>query len=221
MLLPVSLTEWLDENHLAWFVCDAVDQMDLSAFYGDYRTDGWGRAAHEPSMMVALMLYAYCIGVRSSRAIEKACGSDVAFRVITANQVPDHTTIARFRSCHHEALAAVFTASLRLCAQAGLVNVGRVALDGTKMGCPAALEANRTKEHLDTEVGKMLAEADAADAAEDASFGVEATGEGPRLSCVAPRLAGRGSSRPKRSLMPLMSRPKRPIRTSWRLGRPR
>jgi transposase len=114
-------------------------------FYGDYRTDGWGRAAHEPSMMVALMLYAYCIGVRSSRAIEKACGSDVAFRVITANQVPDHTTIARFRSRRHEALAAVFTASLRLCAQAGLVNVGRVALEGTKMGCPAALEANRTK----------------------------------------------------------------------------
>lgn len=179
LLLPVSLTEWLDENHLAWFVCDAVDQMDLSAFYADYRADGWGRAAHEPSMMVALMLYAYCIGVRSSRAIEKACGSDVAFRVITANQVPDHTTIARFRCRHHEALAAVFTASLRLCAQAGLVNVGRVAVDGTKIGCPAALESNRTREHIDAEVAKMLAEADEADAAEDALFGAEATGTEP------------------------------------------
>ncbi|MGH3847378.1 MAG: transposase, partial [Pseudonocardiaceae bacterium] len=94
-------------------------------------------------------------------------------------QVPDHTTIARFRSRHHKALAAVFTASLRLCAQAGLVNVGRVAVDGTKIGCPAALEANKTKKHIDAEVAKMLAEADTADAAEDALFGAEATGDEP------------------------------------------
>jgi transposase len=179
LLLPVSLTEWLDEDHLVWFVLGAVAQMDLSRFYASYRSDGWGRAANEPSMMVALLLYAYCLGVRSSRAIEKACGHDVAFRVLTANQVPDHTTIARFRVRHEKALAAVLGASPRLCAQAGMVNVGRVALDGTKMGCPAALSANKTKDHIDAAVEVMLAEAAAADAEKDATPGIGVRGDEP------------------------------------------
>ena len=89
-LLPPSLLDWLPEDHLAWFVLDAVAEMDLDAFYARYRTDGWGGAAHEPSTMVALLLYAYCQGVRSSRQIERACHVDVAFRVIAANQTPDH-----------------------------------------------------------------------------------------------------------------------------------
>jgi transposase len=94
LLLPPSLREWLPEEHLAWFVVDAVAEMDLAAFHGSYRDDGWGRAAHDPAMMVALFVYAYAIGVRSSRAIERRCHDDVAFRVITANQAPDHATIA-------------------------------------------------------------------------------------------------------------------------------
>ena len=95
-LLPPDGREWLPEGHLAWFLIDAVEQMDLAAFYAAYRVDGHGRAALEPTMMVALLLYAYARGIRSSRTIERACGEDVAFRVIAAHQVPDHTTIARF-----------------------------------------------------------------------------------------------------------------------------
>lgn len=96
-LLPPSLEEWLPEGDLVWFVLDATAQMDLKAFYRRYRTDGQGNTAYEPTMMVSLLLYAYCIGVRSSRKIERKCTRDIAFRVVAANQVPDHSTIARFR----------------------------------------------------------------------------------------------------------------------------
>src|SRR3954466_12231863 len=131
LLLPPSLREWLPDNHLAWFVLDAVEAMDLGQFYLAYRADGHGRAAHDPSMMVALLLYAYAVGERSSRGIERRCQEDVAFRVIAANQIPDHATIARFRARHEKALAAIFTQVLALCARAGLVSVGVVALDGS------------------------------------------------------------------------------------------
>jgi transposase len=128
LLLPPSLSEWLDENHLAWFVLDAVAELDLGAFYASYRRDGWGAAAHDPEMMVALLVYAYAIGERSSRAIERRCREDVAFRVITANQAPDHATISRFRVRHEAALGELFTQVLGLCADAGLVSVGVIAL---------------------------------------------------------------------------------------------
>src|SRR3954454_18622512 len=95
LLLPPSLREWLPEEHLAWFVLDAVGELDLGAFYAAYREDGSGRAAHDPAMMVALVVYAYATGVRSSRTIERRCQAVVAFRVITANRSPDHATIAR------------------------------------------------------------------------------------------------------------------------------
>src|ERR687889_2550553 len=94
-LMPPDVREWLPESHLAWFVIDAVEEMDLAAFYASYRADGHGRAAHDPGMMVALLVYAYARGQRSSRVIERACVEDIAFRVIAANQVPDHATIAR------------------------------------------------------------------------------------------------------------------------------
>src|SRR5215212_7948335 len=129
LLLPPSLREWLPEGHLAWFVLDAVAEMDLAAFVASYRDDGWGRAAHDPAMMVALFVYAYAIGVRSSRAIERRC-CDVAFRVITANRAPDHATIARFRVRHEAAIAGLFGEVLALCARSGLVRVGVVAVDG-------------------------------------------------------------------------------------------
>ena len=168
LLLPPSLREWLAEGHLAWFVIDAVGEMDLAAFYAVYRADGHGRAAHDPAMMVALLLYAYAVGERSSRRIERRCVEDVATRVICANQAPDHTTIARFRQRHEAALAELFGAVLALCAEAGLVNVGLIAIDGTKVHANASQHANRDYEQLAREI---LEEADAVDAAEDERFG--------------------------------------------------
>jgi transposase len=168
LLLPPSLRDWLPEGHLAWFVIDAVAAFDLSEFYAAYRADGHGRPAHDPAMMVALLLYGYAIGERSSRRLERRCVEDVATRVICANQAPDHTTIARFRQRHETALAELFGEVLALCAEAGLVRVGVVAVDGTKVAANAAPQATRDYEQIAREI---LAEADAVDAAEDAQFG--------------------------------------------------
>jgi transposase len=133
-------------GHLAWFVIDAIAEMDLAAFYAAYRVDGHGRAAHDPSMMVALLLYAYAIGERSSRRIERRCLEDVATRVICANQAPDHCTIARFRQRHELAIGELFGDVLALCAEAGLVRVGVVAIDGTKVHASASQHATRDYE---------------------------------------------------------------------------
>src|SRR3982751_2511939 len=168
LLLPPSLREWLPENHLAWCVIDAVGEFDLAAFCGAYRADGWGRAAHEPAMMVALLLYAYAIGERSSRRIERHCEHDVAFRVIAANRVPDHATIARFRVRHERALAGLFGEVLALCAEAGLVEVGVIAVDGTKVHANASQHATRDYEQIAADI---LAEADAVDRSEDERYG--------------------------------------------------
>jgi transposase len=164
LLLPPSLSEWLAEDHLAWFVLDAVAELDLEAFYASYRRDGWGAAAHDPQMMVALLVYAYAIGERSSRAIERRCREDVAFRVITANQVPDHATVARFRVRHEAALGELFGQVLGLCADAGLVSVGVIALDGSKVAASASDRAIRSYEQIASEI---LEEAGRIDAAED------------------------------------------------------
>ena len=173
LLLPPNLREWLPSEHLAWLVLDAVEEMDLSAFYASYRHDGHGRAAHEPAMMVALLLYAYCKGQRSSRVIERECTDDVACRVIAANQRPDHTTIARFRQRHEDSLARLFGEVLAICAQAGLVSVGVIAIDGTKVHANACHHANRDYEQLAREI---LEEAKSVDALEDEQFG-EARGD--------------------------------------------
>ena len=173
LLLPPNLREWLPSEHLAWLVLDAVEEMDLSAFYASYRHDGHGRAAHEPAMMVALLLYAYCKGQRSSRVIERECTDDVACRVIAANQRPDHTTIARFRQRHEDSLARLFGEVLAICAQAGLVSVGVIAIDGTKVHANASHHANRDYEQLAREI---LQEAKSIDALEDEQFG-EARGD--------------------------------------------
>src|SRR5215203_602586 len=141
-LMPPDVREWLPESHLAWFVIDAVEEMDLAPFYAAYRVDGHGRPAYEPAMMVALLLYAFARGIRSSRAIERACEEDVAYRVIAAQQRPDHATIARFVERHEDALAGLFAAVLGLCAQAGLARVGVVAIDGTKVLANASRDAN-------------------------------------------------------------------------------
>lgn len=171
MLLPPSLREWLDDDHLVWLVLDVVGELDLTEFYGAYRADGHGRAAHDPAMMVALLLYSYALGQRSSRAIERRCGEDVPTRVICANQRPDHATIARFRARHQDALARTFTQVLALCARAGLVSVGVVAVDGTAMAANASREATRSYPSIREEVDRILGEAERVDAAEDAEHG--------------------------------------------------
>jgi transposase len=167
-LLPPSLDEWLPEDHFARFVIAAVEAMDLSAFYAGYRADGHGRPAHDPAMMVALLVYAYARGQRSSRVIERGCFEDIAFRVISANRQPDHTTIARFRQRHERALAALFGQVLGLCAQAGLAGVAVLAVDGTRVHANASERAMRDYQQLAEEA---LSEAAEIDAAEDEQFG--------------------------------------------------
>jgi transposase len=170
-LMPPSVREWLPEGHLAWYVLDVVERLDLDAFCGVYRADGSGRPAHDPRMMVALLLYAYAVGERSSRQIERRCCEDVAFRVIAANRAPDHSTINRFRKRHAQRLAELFVQLLAMCAKAGMVRVGTVAVDGTKIAANAGLSANRTYPAIREEVERILEEADAVDAAEDERFG--------------------------------------------------
>jgi transposase len=174
-LMPPSVREWLPADHLAWFVLDVVGEFDLAEFRARYRPDGRGGAAYEPAAMVALLVYAYCVGDRSSRRIERRCVEDVAYRVIVANATPDHATIARFRAEHEDALAGLFGQVLAMCAAAGLVQVGLVALDGTKLEAAAAKAANMTAERLERaladEALRIIEEAKAIDAAEDERYG--------------------------------------------------
>ena len=172
-LLPPDVRDWLPADHLAWFVIDAVREMDLSALYAAYRADGHGRAAYEPSVMVALILYAFSTDVRSSRRIECHCRQDVAYRVITGNLVPDHATIARFIDRHQQALGELFTEGLKLCEKAGLVESGVVSIDGTRIAGNASPEVNLTFEQIAMEI---VAQTVANDAAEDEELG-EARGD--------------------------------------------
>ncbi len=156
-----------------WTVLGAVEQMDLGRFYGAYRANGQGRAAYDPRMMVGLLLYAYCVGIRSSRQIERACRGDVAFKVLTAMQIPDHSTIAEFRRRHEDLIAELFIDVLALCAEAGLVLLGEVSVDGTKLHASASYDRNRGYASI---VEEILGEAEQVDQAEDARFG-EARGD--------------------------------------------
>jgi transposase len=167
-LLPPDVRDWLPEDHLARFVIQVVAELDLDGFYRAYREDGHGRAAYDPRMMVALILYAYSTGVCSSRGIERHCRQDVAYRVITANLVPDHATIARFICRHERALGELFSAVLGLCAKAGLVKSGIVAIDGTKLHANASRDSNVDYDRIAREI---IAEAIATDEAEDERHG--------------------------------------------------
>jgi transposase len=167
-LLPPDLRDWVDRGHLAWFVIDAVGELDLARFFARYRRDGWGRPAYDPRVMVALMLFAYANGIRSAREIERRCVEDVAFRVVAGNLAPDHATIARFRADHERALGELFGQVLRLCQRAGLVRAGVIAVDSTKVAANASGLANMTFEEIAREI---LKEAAAVDAAEDALYG--------------------------------------------------
>ena len=211
-LLPPSLTEWLSEDHLAFFILDVVAELDLSAFYADYREDGRGGAAYDPALQLAVLLYAYCVGERSSRRIERRLREDVAFRVVSANQQLDHTTLARFRRRHAEAIAELFSQVLGLCVAAGLVAAGVVSIDGTKMEANASAWANRTRHQLADEI---LAEAEAADRDEDERFGEARGDELPadwgRRETGAPGSARRfaSSTKPGRRTMRAISSPEK------------
>jgi transposase len=176
LLLPPDLTEWVPDDHVVWSILGAVDQLDLSAFYGAYRENGQGRGAYEPSMMVALLLYAYARGNRSSRGIERACREDVTYKLITAMRVPDHSTIAEFRRRHETALGGLFSEVLALCGEAGLVEVGVISIDGMKIRANASRGANRTYEKL---VADILKEAEETDRWEDGLFGSDRGDEVP------------------------------------------
>jgi len=187
LLLPVDMREWLPEDDLVFVVLDAVATLDLGGFRRRYRADGHGRAAFDPEMMVALLLYGYCQGERSSRVIEKRCVRDVGYRVITGGLRPDHATIARFRARHEKALGGLFSQVLRLLAAEGMISLGVISLDGTKLAGNAAQKANRTL----PAIGKLLAEAAAADATEDARLG-------GKLDEPAPRTLARRAERRER-----------------------
>src|SRR3954447_647897 len=156
-----------------WRGLSSVEEMNLDVFYAAYRVDGRARPAYDPAMMVALLLYAYARGTRSSRVVERACSEDVAFRVLAAQQRPDHATIARFLERHQDAVAGLFGEVLTLCARSGLAKVGVIAVDGTKVNANASRNENRDYEQLAREI---LEEAKAVDAAEDELHG-EARGD--------------------------------------------
>ena len=171
-LMPVDMREWLPADHLIWFVLDVVEQLDTSAFHRRKQVKAVsGRAAFDPDLLLGLLLYGYCRGVRSSRQIERLCEVDVAFRVACAGDVPDHSVIARFRQVHERAFAELFVQVLRLAARAGLGRFGTIAIDGTKIAANASVDANRTEAWLREQVAAILAEADRVDAAEDAEHG--------------------------------------------------
>jgi transposase len=174
--MPPDVRDWLSQGHLAWFVLDAVSGMDLREFYGAYREDGVGRRAYDPAMLVALLLYSYARGTRSARKIERACEEDVAVKMIAMMEKPDHATIARFVDRHEAALAGLFVQVLGLCAQAGLVRPGVIAIDGTRMAGNASRESTLRFEEIAREI---LAEAKAIDEAEDELYGDERGDELP------------------------------------------
>jgi transposase len=195
MLLPPDLREWLPAGHLAHFVIDTVEELDLAAFYAVYRQDGHGRPAHDPAMMVALVLYAYARGDRSSRVIERRCVEDVAYRVIAANQAPDHSTIARFIERHERPLGGLFGQVLTLCRRAGLVRAGVLALDSTKIAADASGRANLSYEQIAREIIAAM---------------------NCRPSWPIPRRVASGCGRPRPSLRPSGKPSVRPARRCWR-----
>jgi transposase len=174
-LLPPNLIDWLAEDHLVWFVIEVVEQLDTTAFHANRRLGGAGRRGYDPDMLLALLIYAYASGERSSRRIERLCSDHVAFRVLCAQDAPDHTSIARFRAEHEDAFTELFAQVLQLCSAAGMVNVGVVSIDGSKIAANASRGANRSPESVAREVERVsreiaetvVGEAAATDAAED------------------------------------------------------
>jgi transposase len=177
MLLSPDLRDWLPEDHLAWLVVEVIEACDLSAVTASFRLGGTGRRAYDPRMLAAVLIYAYCAGIRSSRAIERACTSDVAFMVIAAQQRPDHSTLSRFRATHAEALTGLFGQVLTVCAREGMGQVGVVAIDSTKIAADASAKRSLTAKQLRRLAAEVVGEAGALDQVEDAMFGPDRSGE--------------------------------------------
>ena len=184
LLLPQSLREWLPEEHLAYFVSDVVDQLDLTAVYAKYGEEERGQPPYHPRMMTKLLVYGYCVGVCSSRKIQQRVKEDIGFRVLAAGNEPDFRTISDFRKIHLEALQGLFEQVLRIALETGAMKVGRVALDGTKVKANASKHKamsyaymQEKEKQLREQVKELLAQAEAADAAEDARHGKDKAGE--------------------------------------------
>ena len=175
-LLPVDMMDWLPEGDIVHVVVDGVGLMDLSDFEATCKVGRAGQAPFAPAMLLALLIYAYSHGVRSSRAVERLCRRDAGYRFIVGDDVPDHSVIARFRQRHAERMKGVFLQVLELCREAGLIRLGLVALDGTKVKANASLDANRTASTIGEQINRVLAEAEATDAREDRQFGPDAGG---------------------------------------------
>ncbi len=189
-LLPADMMEWLPQDDIVHLIVEAVAMMDLSKFEAGYKLGGAGKAPFAPQMLLALLIYAYSQGVRSSRAIERLCHRDAGYRFIVGDAIPDHTVIARFRQRHAAEMKEVFLGVLRLCREAGLVKLGLVALDGTKVQGNASLEANRTIASIEAEIAQILAEAEATDAREDSQTAAQQGATLPKsLAGRADRLA--------------------------------
>jgi transposase len=185
LLFPPSLHDWLPDNHLSRFLADVVNALDLDAIYASYNEkDGRGMSAYAPAMMVRVLLYGYATGVYSSRKIQAKTYDDVAFRFLSADEHPDHSTLAEFRKRHLTALAGLFTQALQLCAKAGLVKLGHVAIDGTKIKANASKHKamsygrmSETEQRLKQEVEALLKQAEKTDAAEDELYGKDKRGD--------------------------------------------
>jgi transposase len=175
-LLPVDMMDWLPEGDIVHVIVDAVGLMDLSDFEATCKVGRAGQPPFAPAMLLGLLIYAYSHGVRSSRAIERLCRRDAGYRFIVGDDVPDHSVIARFRQRHAERMKGVFLQVLELCREAGLIRLGLVALDGTKVKANASLDANRTASTIGEQINRVLAEAEATDAREDRQFGPDAGG---------------------------------------------
>jgi transposase len=194
-LLPPNMAEWLPDDHLVWFVLDVVERLDTSGFHQSRRIGGVGRAGYDPDMLLALLVYAYACGERSSRRIERLCVDHVAYRVVCAQDAPDHSTLARFRAAHDRAFIDLFAQVLRLCSEAGMVSVGVISIDGTKIAANASKSANRShdwvREHVRRIAEDAVREAADVDAAEDAAEQAGGAGQQPpaELGTAAGRAA--------------------------------
>jgi len=170
-LLPPDMRDWLSQDHLVWFLLDVVEALDMSGFEATARLGGAGRRAYDPCTLLGVLLYGYANAQHSSRQLERLCEVDVAMRVMAGNEVPDHTTLSRFRQQHEKALEELFSQVLVMCAKAGMGRLGVIAIDGTKIAADASRQANAGEQALRDKAAAMLAQAAAVDAAEDAEYG--------------------------------------------------
>src|SRR5579864_6929649 len=187
-LLPPSMRDWLPPGHPVWLVISVVeDHLDTSVFHARRRTGGAGAAGYDPDMLLGVLVWAYAHQVTSSRRMEQLCGTDVAFRLICAGNLPDHATIARFRGALGDAIAGFFAEVLALCARLGMGKLGVVALDGMKVAASASKSANRTEDTLRKMAAETVARHSETDAAEDALFGAGAAGDEVPEDAWSPR----------------------------------